>query len=194
MYYLVRFPASLAFGSESGLQYPYRWGIFLCSPPEGTIVAEHGQLGAYWISEHLTKPLAQSHFCSLTGLAASTQFLSSSRSQLLPPPDRNFCWREVQVYLSSCRFRFLQCHPTWHPSWAVLVEYWSYWWRACFCDQSNVWWVWPHSVCTCWPLPIHSIPRVATAVDIIDQLSTTFKICLCTMYIDNFLDYPSQLY
>ena len=46
-------------------------------------MAEHGQLGAYWISEHLTKPLAQSHFCSLTGLAASTQFLSSSRSQLL---------------------------------------------------------------------------------------------------------------
>ena len=25
--------------------------------------------------------------------------------------------------------------------------------------------------------------RVASAVDIIDQLSTTFKICLCTMYI-----------
>ena len=36
--------------------------------------------------------------------------------------------------------------------------------------------------------------RVGTAVDIIDQLSTTFKICHCTMYIDNFLDYPSQLY
>ena len=80
---LVRFPASLASGSESGFQYPHRWGIFLCSPPARTIVAEHGQLGAYWISEHLTKPLAQSHFCSLTGLAASTQFLSSSRSQLL---------------------------------------------------------------------------------------------------------------
>ena len=36
--------------------------------------------------------------------------------------------------------------------------------------------------------------RVASAVDIIDQLSTTFKICLCTMYKRNFLDYPSQLY
>ena len=71
------------------------------------------------------KTLARSHFCSLTGFAASTQVLSSTRSQLLPPPDCNFCWREVQVYLSSCRFRFLQCHPTWHPSWAVLVEYWS---------------------------------------------------------------------
>ena len=32
------------------------------------------------------------------------------------------------------------------------------------------------------------------AVDIVDQLSTTFKICLCTTYIRNFLDYPSQLY
>ena len=84
---LVRFPASLASGSESGFQYPYRWGIFLCSPPEGTIVAEHGQLGAYWISEHLTKPLAQSHFCSLTGLATSTQVLSSPRSQLLQEAD-----------------------------------------------------------------------------------------------------------
>ena len=38
------------------------------------------------------------------------------------------------------------------------------------------------------------IYRVARAVDIIDQLSTTFKICLCTMYIENVLDYPSQLY
>ena len=85
--YVVRFPASLAFGSESGLQYPYKWGIFLCSPPARTIVAEHGQLGAYWISEHLSKPLAQSHFCSLTGLAASTQVLSSSRSQLLLEAD-----------------------------------------------------------------------------------------------------------
>ena len=88
-------------------------------------MAEHGQLGAYWISEHLMKPLARSHFCSLTGFAASTQVLSSSRSQLPPPPDCNFCWREVQLYLSSCRFRFLHCHPIWHPSWAVLVEYWS---------------------------------------------------------------------
>ena len=38
------------------------------------------------------------------------------------------------------------------------------------------------------------LSRVASAVDIIDQLSTTFKICLCTMYIENVLDYPSQLY
>ena len=53
-------------------------------------------------------------------------------------------------------------------------------------------------ICT---LPLLSVPRqlhwllyrVATAVDIIDQLSTTFKICRCTMYIENFLDYPSQL-
>ena len=134
-YDLVRFPASLASGSESGFQYPYRWGIFLCSPPARTIVAEHGQLSAYWISEHLMKTLARSHFCPLTSFAASTQVLSSSGSQLLPPPDRNFCWREVQVYLSSCRFRFLQCHSTWHPSWAVLVEYWSNWWKACFCES-----------------------------------------------------------
>ena len=46
-------------------------------------MAEHGQWGAYWISQHLTKPHAQSHFCSLTGLAASTPFLSSLGSQLL---------------------------------------------------------------------------------------------------------------
>ena len=37
------------------------------------------------------------------------------------------------------------------------------------------------------------ILRVARAVDIIDQLSTTFKICFCIMYIKFFLDYPSQL-
>ena len=35
---------------------------------------------------------------------------------------------------------------------------------------------------------------VARVVDIIDQLSTTFKIPLCTMYKENFPDYPSQLY
>ena len=38
------------------------------------------------------------------------------------------------------------------------------------------------------------IYRLATAVDIIDQLSTTFKICLCKMVIEIFLDYPFQLY
>ena len=36
--------------------------------------------------------------------------------------------------------------------------------------------------------------RVAREVDIIDQLSTTFKICLCKMVIEIFLDYPFQLY
>ena len=36
-----------------------------------------------------------------------------------------------------------------------------------------------------------TICRVARAVDIIDQLSTTFIICLCTMYKENFLDYPA---
>ena len=35
--------------------------------------------------------------------------------------------------------------------------------------------------------------RVASAVDIIDQLSTTFKISLCIVYKENFLDYLSQL-
>ena len=38
------------------------------------------------------------------------------------------------------------------------------------------------------------IYRVARAVDIIDQLSTTFKISLCIVYKENFLDYLSQLY
>ena len=46
-------------------------------------------------------------------------------------------------------------------------------------------WDWKKSCCN---------SRVASAVDIIDQLLTTFKICLCSMYIENFLDYPSQLY
>ena len=58
-------------------------------------MAEHGQLGAYWISEHLTKPLAQSHFCSLAGFAAST-------------PDRNFCRRQIfHLDLSFSAFIFL---------------------------------------------------------------------------------------
>ena len=44
------------------------------------------------------------------------------------------------------------------------------------------------------PIAADNGDRVARAVDIIDQLSTTFKICLCTMHKENFLDYPSQLY
>ena len=69
-------------------------------------------LGAYWILPHLTKPLAQSHFCSFTRLAASTPFLSSTRSQLLPPPDCNFCSMGVQLDLFSCCFIFLLCLPS----------------------------------------------------------------------------------
>jgi len=41
--------------------------------------------------------------------------------------------------------------------------------------------------------PVHK-DRLATAVDIIDQLSTTFKICLCKMVIEVFLDFLFQLY
>ena len=116
---LVRFPNPLALGSGLGLHCLSKWRIFLCSPPAWTIVIEHGQWGAYWISQHLTKPLAQFHFCSLTCLAASTPFLSSTRSQLLPPPDCNFCSMGVQLDLFSCCFIFLLCLPSWHPSWAL---------------------------------------------------------------------------
>ena len=84
---LVRFPNSLAFGSELGLQYPYRRGIFLCSPVALPILAEHGQMDAYWVREHLRKLQPQSHFCSLTGLGSSTPFLSSASLQLLPETD-----------------------------------------------------------------------------------------------------------
>ena len=79
----------------------------------------HGQWGAYWIPPHLTKPLAQFHFCSLTCLAASTPFLSSFRSQLLPPSDCNFCSTGMQLDLSSCCFIFLLCYPSKQPSWAL---------------------------------------------------------------------------
>ena len=43
---------------------------------------------------------------------------------------------------------------------------------------------------------LYGVPiyRVAREVDIIDQLSTIFKICLCTMYKENCLDYPFQWY
>ena len=70
-----------------GLQYPYRRGIFLCSPVALPILAEHGQMDAYWVREHLRKLQPQSHFCSLTGLGSSTPFLSSASLQLLPETD-----------------------------------------------------------------------------------------------------------
>ena len=69
---------------------------------------EHGQWGAYWIPPHLTKPLAQPHFFSVTCLAASPPFLSSFRSQLLPPSDCNFCWRHIfHLDFSFSAFGFL---------------------------------------------------------------------------------------
>ena len=122
---LVRFPNSLAFGSELGLQYPYRRGIFLCGPVALPILAEHGQMDAYWVREHLRKLQPQSHFCSLTGLGSSTPFLSSASLQLLPetdislllswichfqlsvfpPPVCNFCWRKVRLYFSAYAFQ-----------------------------------------------------------------------------------------
>ena len=116
---LVRFPNPLALGSGLGLHCLSKWRIFLCSPPAWTIVIGHGQWGAYWIPPHLTKPLAQFHFCSLTCLAASTPFLSSFRSQLLPPSDCNFCSTGMQLDLSSCCFIFLLCYPSKQPSWAL---------------------------------------------------------------------------
>ena len=108
-----------------GLQYPYRRGIFLCSPVALPILAEHGQMDAYWVPEHLRKLQPQSHFCSLTGLGSSTPFLSSASLQLLPetdislllswichfqlsvfpPPVCNFCWRKVRLYSSANAFQ-----------------------------------------------------------------------------------------
>ena len=76
---LVRFPNSLAFGSELGLHYPYRRGIFLLGPTTQPIVDENGQLGAYWIRPHLLEPHAPSHFCSLTGFVTGTPCSSSTR-------------------------------------------------------------------------------------------------------------------
>ena len=83
---LVRFPNSLAFGSELDLHYPYRQGNFLSAFPAQPIVDENGQWGAYWISQHPRKPHAQSQRFSLTGLAASTPFLSSTSLPLLLEP------------------------------------------------------------------------------------------------------------
>ena len=76
---LVRFPNSLAFGSELGLHYPYRRGIFLLGPTTQPIVDENGQWGAYWIRPHLLEPHAPSHFCSLTGFVTGTPCSSSTR-------------------------------------------------------------------------------------------------------------------
>ena len=77
--HIVRFPNSLAFGSELGLHYPYRRGIFLLGPTTQPIVDENGQLGAYWIRPHLLEPHAPSHFCSLTGFVTGTPCSSSTR-------------------------------------------------------------------------------------------------------------------
>ena len=112
MYNVVRFPNSLAFGSELGLQYPYRRGIFLCSPVALPILAEHGQMDAYWVREHLRKLQPQSHFCSLTGLGSSTPFLSSASLQLLPETDISLllswiCHFQLSVFLTGSTFAFV---------------------------------------------------------------------------------------
>ena len=50
----------LTFGSELGVHYPYRWGIFLFILPALTIEPEHSWQGAYWISSCLSLPRGQS--------------------------------------------------------------------------------------------------------------------------------------
>ena len=109
---VVRFPNSLAFGSELGLQYLYRRGIFLCSPVALPILAEHGQMDAYWVREHLRKLQPQSHFCSLTGLGSSTPFLSSASLQLLLETDISLllswiCHFQLSVFLTGSTFAFV---------------------------------------------------------------------------------------
>ena len=83
---LVRFPNSLAFGSELGLHCPYRRGIFLSTLAARPICTGHGRKGAHWVSQHLRKPHDQSQLFSLTGLASSSRFLSSTHLQLLLEP------------------------------------------------------------------------------------------------------------
>ena len=105
---LVRFPNSLAFGSELGLHCPYRRGIFLSTLPARPIWTAHGQGGAYWIAPHLRKPHAQARlfFHSLV-LPFALHFY--------PPPECNFCWRQVlqldfsfsSFQISSARMQLL---------------------------------------------------------------------------------------
>ena len=80
-----------------------QWGAYqIALSPFSTSYLRKSQAGstsAYWIPPHLTKPLAQSHFCSFTCLAATS---SSFRLQLL------LNGRD----LLSCCFIFLLCHRT----------------------------------------------------------------------------------
>ena len=106
--WLVRFPNSLAFGSELGLHYPYRRGIFLSTLPARPIWTAHGQGGAYWIAPHLRKPHAQARLffthwsCRLHSIFILRQnatfaggrycsWISHFPAFRFPPPECNFC-------------------------------------------------------------------------------------------------------
>ena len=139
---LVRFPNSLAFGSELGLHCPYRRGIFLSTLAARPIWTRHGRKGAHWVSQHHRKPHAQSQLFSLAGLAPSSRFLSSCHLQLLLEAFTShgfpifqqlyfllsfatFAQRVFKFcqYFSSLYIRFLQCHP---------IEHFEHlWWNYC---------------------------------------------------------------
>jgi len=96
----------------------------------------------------------------------------------------NYVWIQ-QVYLTTQCIAIVSMKSLVHHQYIVI--------EASECELSPVHF---QTRCTVKLLSVSCIPRCreARAVDIIDQLSTTFKICLCTMNIENFLDYLYQLY
>ena len=143
--------------------------------------------------------ISRSHLHSLTFVHSLVLPLALN---FYPPPDRNFFLLQIATFAEG-KFKCI-CR-------AVVSDFFSailldipaeqFWWNIDLIGEEPAFVTNPmYDECdlTAFVLadPFQSIPfpGCATAVDIIDQLSTTFKICLCTMYTDNFLDYPSQLY
>ena len=85
---VVRFSDSLALGSESGFQYPYRRGFFLSALPAQKNVNQIWAMGCL-----LDSSTSQLSSCPITSFFYS--LVTALALDFFPPPDCNFWQRQV---------------------------------------------------------------------------------------------------
>ena len=116
--YLVRFPNPLAAGSGLGFQYPKKWEIFLWGALAQPFGDAQGWVGAYWVPPDLDLPWPQCRIPTFTQCCCSGAFMSSSQSELRPPPNPDFVisyfftvFLTLTFHISPQRHIFQLCWP-----------------------------------------------------------------------------------
>ena len=115
---VVRFPNPLATGSGLGFQYPKKWEIFLWGFLAQPFGDAQGWVGAYWVPPDLDLPWPQCRIPIFTQCCCSGAFMSSSQSELRPPPNPDFVisyfftvFLTLTFHISPQRHIFQLCWP-----------------------------------------------------------------------------------